>query len=119
MACPTLPNSSLKGSPDPAAEAAPRGSGGRPPGRTQRRRPRGGSVSFRTGGAKADPSAGQDLVEEGFGLVLVGLLGQRELTDQYLPGLGEHPLLACRQAAFLVATPQVPHDLGNLVDVTG
>src|SRR5918992_2340863 len=67
-----------------------------------------------------DPaSAGQDLVEERLGLVLIGLFRQRELADQYLPGLGQHSLLASRQAALFVATPQVAHDLGNLVDVPG
>ena len=36
----------------------------------------------------------EDLVEQRLGLVLVGLLGKRELADEDLPGLGEHPLLA-------------------------
>jgi hypothetical protein len=39
-------------------------------------------------------SAGQDLVEQRLGLVLVRLLGEGQLADEDLPGLGEHPLLA-------------------------
>src|SRR5947199_114082 len=62
---------------------------------------------------------GQDLVEECFGFVLVGALGERELADEDLPGLGEHALLAGGQAALTVAAPQVADDLRDLVDVTG
>src|ERR1035441_7397161 len=36
-------------------------------------------------------SGTENLVEQGLGLVLVGLLGQRQLTHQNLPRLGEHP----------------------------
>src|SRR6266568_979639 len=64
-------------------------------------------------------SGGKDLVEQGFGLVLIGLLGQRQLAHQDLPRLGEHALLARGQATFLVPPPQVPNDLGHLVHVTG
>src|SRR4051812_25299101 len=64
-------------------------------------------------------SAGEDLVEEDLRLVLVGALGERELADEDLAGLREHPLLAGREAAVLVAAPEVAHDLGHLVHVTG
>jgi len=37
---------------------------------------------------------GQDLVEDGFRLVLVGLLSQGQLAHQNLAGLGQHALLA-------------------------
>ena len=53
------------------------------------------------------------------GLVLVGVLGERQLAHQDLARLGQHPLLAGRQAAVLVATPQVTHDLGDLDHVAG
>ena len=36
-----------------------------------------------------------------------------------LPGLCQHPLLAGRQPALLIATPQVADNLGDLVHVTG
>ena len=45
-----------------------------------------------SGGSRA--SAGQDLVEQRLGLVLVGLFRERELADKDLPGLGQHTLLA-------------------------
>src|SRR5918993_4353442 len=64
-------------------------------------------------------SGREDLVEDGLGLLLVGLLRERELGDEDLAGLGEHALLAGRQAAVLVAAPQVTHDLGDLDDVPG
>src|ERR1700728_3180352 len=66
-----------------------------------------------------NPLVRQDLVEQCLGLVLVGLLGERELADQDLPCLREHALLARGQAAFLVPAPQVPDDLGDLVHVAG
>src|SRR6516165_271813 len=62
---------------------------------------------------------GKDLVEERLGLVLVGLLGERQLAHEDLPGLRQHPLLARGQAALPVPPPQVPDDLGHLVHVTG
>src|SRR5258708_5911782 len=62
-------------------------------------------------------SAGQNLVEDGLGLVLVGLLGEGELGDQDLPGLGQHPLLTGGQPAVVLAAPQVTDDLGHLDDV--
>ncbi len=37
---------------------------------------------------------GKDLVEDRFGLDLVGLLGERKLTHEDLPSLGQHALLA-------------------------
>src|SRR5262252_6842140 len=64
-------------------------------------------------------SGRQDLVEQGLGLVLVGLLGQGQLADQDLPGLGQHPLLAGRQATLAVPAPQIADDLGHLVHVAG
>ena len=63
--------------------------------------------------------AGEDLVEDGVGLVLVGVLGERELGDEDLPGLGEHALLAGGQATVVVAAPEVADDLGHLDDVAG
>ena len=39
-------------------------------------------------------SGRQDLVEQRLGLVLVGLLSERELAHEDLPGLGQHALLA-------------------------
>src|SRR5580700_5660099 len=62
-------------------------------------------------------SGSENLVEQGLGLVLVGLLRQGELADQYLPGLRQHPLLAGGQAALTITAPQIPYHLGNLVDV--
>src|SRR5690606_20701251 len=62
-------------------------------------------------------SGGQDVVEHRLGLLLLGLLGERELRDKDLAGLGEHPLLTRGQAAVLVATGEVAHDLGDLDDV--
>src|SRR6266702_3122581 len=64
-------------------------------------------------------SGREDLVEQRLGLVLVGLLGERELADEDLPGLREHALLAGRQAALAVTTPEVTDNLGDLVHVTG
>src|SRR5699024_4558378 len=64
-------------------------------------------------------SGGEDLVEDGLGAGLVGLLGQGELGDQDLPRLGQHPLLPGGEPAVLIAAPQVAHDLGDLLHVTG
>ena len=47
---------------------------------------------------------------------LVPSASASSLTED-LPGLRQHALLAGRQAAVLVAPPQVTHDLGDLVDV--
>ena len=49
--------------------------------------------------------------------LLVDVEGEGQLGHEDLAGLGEHPLLAGRQALVLVAERQVPHDLGDLVDV--
>src|SRR3978361_1193781 len=68
--------------------------------------------------ADAGRSGGEDLVEQDLGLVLVGALGERELADQDLTGLGEHALLPRREATVLVAAPEVAHGLGLLVHVT-
>src|SRR5690349_10396556 len=62
---------------------------------------------------------GQDLVEQQLGPALVGALGQRELAHEDLPRLGEHALLARGQATVLLAPPQIAHDLGDLVHITG
>src|ERR1700744_1726329 len=64
-------------------------------------------------------SGGQNLVEDGLRFGVVGALGQRQLTDQNLAGLGQHALLARGQTTLLVATPQVAHYLGHLVHITG
>src|SRR6185312_14676099 len=64
-------------------------------------------------------SGGEDLVEQHLGLVFVGPLGERELADEDLPGLGEHALLPRGQAALTVTPPQIPDDLGHLVHVAG
>src|SRR5690625_3933025 len=58
-------------------------------------------------------SGGEDLIEDRLGIGLIGLLGQRQLGDQNLPRLGEHPLLPGREATVLVAAPQIAHDLGG------
>src|SRR5258708_24772946 len=62
---------------------------------------------------------GQDLIENDCRPVVVRVLGKRELTDQDLTRLGQHPLLACGQAPLLVPAPQVTDDLGHLVHVAG
>src|SRR6476646_1350508 len=62
---------------------------------------------------------GENFVEQGFGLVLVGAFGEGELAHENLARLGEHALLAGGQTALAVAAPQVADDLGHLVDVTG
>src|SRR3954471_14384836 len=62
-------------------------------------------------------SGGQNLVEDDGGLLVVGVLGQCQFTDQDLPGLRKHPLLACRQATLLITAPQVADDLGHLVHI--
>src|ERR1700682_1481118 len=67
----------------------------------------------------ASGRGGQHLVEDDCRLGVVGVLGQRQLTDQDLPRLGQHPLLARGKAALLVTTPQVAHHFGDLVHVTG
>src|SRR5699024_11712759 len=59
------------------------------------------------------------LVEASLGLLLLGLLGERELGDQDLPGPGEHPLLAGGQTAVGVPAGEIAHDLGHLDDVPG
>src|SRR5262249_51616198 len=70
-----------------------------------------GPMSYRSGGG------GQDLVEDGLRLGVVGVLGQRQFADEDLPRLGQHPLLTGGQAALLIAAPQVANHLGDLVDV--
>src|SRR4029079_5885549 len=59
-------------------------------------------------------SGGEHLVEDGLGLVLVGVLGQGQLGDEDLARLGQHPLLAGREATVTLAAPQVANDLGHL-----
>src|SRR5690606_7430091 len=69
--------------------------------------------------SRASGSGGENLVEHGFRLDVVGALGERELTDEDLTRLGEHPLLTCGQAAVLLPAPQVAHNFCDLVDVAG
>src|SRR5687767_1136687 len=64
-------------------------------------------------------SGGQDLVEDGLGLLLLGVLRQGELGDEDLACLGEHALLAGGEPAVGVAAGQVADDLGHLDDVAG
>src|ERR1700733_4876792 len=64
-------------------------------------------------------SGGQNLIEDDVSFSLVGAFGQGQFTDENLTGLCQHALLACGQAALLVAAPQVAHYLCDLVDVTG
>src|SRR3546814_12398212 len=61
-------------------------------------------------GLRGPRSGGEHLVEHGLCLALVGLLRERELGDQALPRLGQHPLLAGREPAVTLAAPQVAHD---------
>src|SRR6266487_187824 len=68
--------------------------------------------------ASAPGSGSQDLVEQRLGLVLVGLLGKRQLAHQDLPRLGEHPLLSRGKPALAIATPQITNHLGDLVHIT-
>src|SRR5699024_390169 len=63
-------------------------------------------------------SGREHLVEDGLGLLLLGVLGERELRDEDLAGLREHALLAGREATVSVAAREVAHDLGDLDDVT-
>src|SRR5580698_9479151 len=70
-------------------------------------------------GSQAASLGGEDLVEERFGLVLVGVLGECELADQDLSRLCQHALLTCGKTALAVSSPQVADDLGDLVDVAG
>src|SRR5699024_3446808 len=62
---------------------------------------------------------GESLFEKGLGLVLVGLFGDREFTDENLPRLGPHAFLAGGQTALLVSAPKITHILGDLVDIAG
>lgn len=64
-----------------------------------------------------DPLGGEDFVEDGLGLVLVGLLGEGELAHQDLAGLGQHALLTRGQAALTLTAPQVTDHLGDLDDI--
>src|SRR3954470_22558051 len=61
----------------------------------------------------------QDRVDRGLGLVLRLARRERQLRDQDLPRLGDHPLLARRKALLAVTDRQVPQDLGHLVGVAG
>src|SRR5690606_19845919 len=62
-------------------------------------------------------SGGEYLVEQGLGLVLVGVLRERELADQNLARLGEHALLTGGETALALTTPQVTHDFRDLDDI--
>src|SRR5205823_596377 len=57
------------------------------------------------------------LVETPLGRLFVHVEGEGQLGDQDLAGLGQHPLLAGREALVILADRQVPDDLGDLVDV--
>src|SRR5690606_15630531 len=70
------------------------------PMRTGGRRPRRPPVERSRSGV-------ENLVEKGFRLVLIGLLGESELADEDLAGLGEHALLARGQTTLAVPPPQV------------
>src|SRR6478735_3445182 len=70
-----------------------------------------------TRGLVGEASGSEDLVEDRLGLVLVRVLGQRQLGDEDLARLGQHPLLAGREAAVTLAAPQVADDLRHLHDV--
>src|SRR5947209_5418088 len=52
----------------------------------------------------------QDPVDHGLGLVLRDVVGERQLRDQDLPRLGQHPLLARGQALVLLPDGEVAHD---------
>jgi hypothetical protein len=60
----------------------------------------------------------EHLVDHGLGLLLDLARREGQLGDQYLPGLGDHPLLAGGKAALALPDRQVPDDLGYLVDVS-
>ena len=67
----------------------------------------------------ASVSGREDLVEQGLGLVLVGVLREGELAHQNLARLGEHPLLTGGESALALTPPQVTHYLGDLDHVAG
>src|SRR5690606_36762117 len=69
--------------------------------------------------SSASGRRGEDLVEQGLGLAVVGALRERELADENLPRLGEHALLTSGKSAILLAAPQIAHDLGHLVHIAG
>src|SRR5438067_7744461 len=60
---------------------------------------------------------GKGFVELVLGLFLGDPDGEGQLGHEDLAGLGQHALLARRQALVLVPDRQVPDDLRNLVDV--
>src|SRR5436309_13952817 len=60
----------------------------------------------------------EDLGDHALGLLLVRARGEDQLGDEDLPGLRQHPQLAGAQALLTFADGQVPHHLGDLVDVT-
>ena len=82
----------------------------RDPGRERRQRSR-QAPTAQLGGSS------EDLVEQHLGVVFVGAFGERELADQNLAGLGEHALLAGRQAAITLTTPEIPDHFCHLVDI--
>src|SRR4051794_27600063 len=59
-------------------------------------------------------SGGENLVEDGLGLVLVGVLGKSKLRHKDLASLGEHSLLPGRQPTLTLTAPQVAYDLRDL-----
>src|SRR6056297_878856 len=64
-------------------------------------------------------SGREDLVEDGLGLVLVGLLGQGQFAYQNLAGLGQHALLAGGKATLLLPAEQITNHLSDLDDIAG
>ena len=59
----------------------------------------------------------QNLVENARGLLVVGVLCQRQLIHEHPARTRQDALLTRRQAPVLLTTPQVTHDLGDLDDV--
>src|SRR3546814_18800548 len=59
-------------------------------------------------------SAGQDLIEDGFRLVLVGLLGQPQLGDEELASLRQQAPLPGRPAPDTPPEPTVADNPGHL-----
>src|SRR5699024_2999637 len=55
---------------------------------------------------------GEGLFEKGLGLVLVGLFGEREFTDVYMPCLVQHSLLVGCHSALIVSATQINRYLG-------
>ena len=76
-----------------------------------------GSSGSSTTGSPVDVDVLEDLLEERVGLVLAEVAGVHELAGEDLLGLGEHLLLAGREALDGVADGEVADHLGDLEDV--